>query len=145
MNSHPQGRHVTRLALLALGAVVAGGAIAEEELVTITITASRMGRAAVTTEEIGRSSITGAPKERLTLTWSVPFTDLNLSTHSGAVELEKRVNARAQAVCAELDRLFPLAPPGGPSCVRDAAAGGMVQAHKVIAAAESAQAPPASK
>lgn len=129
----------SRLGLLAMGAIVAGGAIAEDDLPTITITASRMGRSAVTTEVVGRSAGTGAPIERLTLTWSVPFTDLDLSTHSGATELQKRVNARAQAVCQELDRLFPFTDRGGASCVKDAAAGGMAQADKLIAAAERAR------
>jgi hypothetical protein len=43
---------------LAMGAIVAGVAIADEDLPTITITASRMGRSAVTTETVGRSGST---------------------------------------------------------------------------------------
>ena len=145
MKKHSDGRHSMRFTLLAMGAIVAGGAIADENLPTITITASRMGRSAVTTQTVGRSSSTGAPIERLTLTWSVPFTDLDLSTHSGATELQKRVNARAQAVCQELDRLFPLGDRGGASCVKEAAAGGLAQADKLIATAEQSRAQHSSK
>jgi UrcA family protein len=145
MKKHSDGRYSMRLGLLAIGAIVAGSAIADEDLPTITITASRMGRSAVTTEVVGRAAATGAPVERLTLTWSVPFTDLDLSTHSGATELQKRVNARAQAVCQELDRLFPFTDRGGAPCVKEAAAGGLAQADKLIAAAEHARAQHSSK
>ena len=140
MNKHPDRRYAMRLGLSAMGAILAGSAIADDDLPTITITASRMGRSAVTTEIVGRAAATGAPMERLTLTWSVPFTDLDLSTHSGATELQKRVNARAQAVCQELDRLFPFTDRGGASCVKEAATGGMAQADKLVAAAERARA-----
>lgn len=140
MKKHSDGRLAMRFAFLAIGAILAGGAIADEDLPTITITASRMGRSAVTTETVGRSGSTGAPIERLTLTWSVPFTDLDLSTHSGATELQKRVNARAKAVCQELDRLFPFTDRGGASCIKEAAAGGQAQADKLVAAAERARA-----
>ena len=145
MKKHSDGRHSMRFTLLTMGALVAGGAIADEDLPTITITASRMGRSAVTTQTVGRSSSTGAPIERLTLTWSVPFTDLDLSTHSGATELQKRVNARARAVCQELDRLFPFGDRGGASCIKEAAAGGLAQADKLIAAAEQSRAQHSSK
>ncbi len=145
MKKHSDGKRSMRFALLALGAIVTGSALADEDVPTITITASRMGRAAVSTETVGRSATTGAPIDRLTLTWSVPFTDLDLSTHSGATELQKRVNARAQAVCRELDRLFPLTDRGGASCAKEAAAGGLAQADKLIAAAERAHAQQTSK
>ncbi len=145
MKMHSDKRRSIRFALLAMGAIVTGGAMADEDVPTITITASRMGRAAVTTETVGRSPTTGAPIDRLTLTWSVPFTDLDLSTHSGATELQKRVNARAQAVCHELDRLFPFNEHGGAACVKQAAAGGLAQADKLIAAAERAHSQQSSK
>jgi len=145
MKKHSDEHHSMRFALLAVGAIIAGVVIADEDLPTITITASRMGRSAVTTDTVGRSASTGAPIERLTLTWSVPFTDLDLSTHGGATELQNRVNARAKAVCQELDRLFPFTDRGGASCIKEAAAGGQAQADKLIAAAERARAPQSSK
>ncbi len=144
-HSDGRGRYSMCLGLFAVGAIVAGGAFADEDLQTITITASRMGRSAVTKDVVGRAAATGAPIERLSLTWSVPFTDLDLSTHSGATELQERVNARAQAVCQELDRLFPFTDRGGASCVKEAAAGGLAQANKLIAAAERTRAQHSSK
>ncbi len=139
----PAGRSI-RIALLGLGALVGGGAIAADQLDEITVTAARMGIKAVTTKEVGHSQTTGAPQERITLTWSVPFTDLDLSSPSGAIELERRVNARALAVCKELDKLFPLSPPGGTACVKEAVNGAMAQAKKAIAA-EQTHATPVAK
>ncbi len=62
-----------------------------------------------------------------------------------AIELEKRINARALAVCKELDKLFPLSPPGGTECVKEAVNAAMPQAKKAIAAAEQTHATPAAK
>lgn len=132
-HARTMGTFVT-FAAVGVAALSAGGAMAAEPLEEIVVTAARMGRAAVTTETVGRSSSTGAPLERLSLTWSVAYTDLDLSQPSGVAVLDKRIQARASAVCKELDRLFPLSPRGGPACVKEAAQGAKAQAKGVIAA-----------
>ncbi len=134
-----------RFALLGLGALVGASAIAAYKIYEITVTAARLGIKAVTTKVVGHSQTTGAPQERITLTWSVPFTDLDLSSQSGATELDKRINARALAVCKELDKLFPLSPAGGTECVKEAVNAAMPQAKKAIAAAQQTHATPAAK
>lgn len=128
-----------KLSLTLLGALLAFGVVAAEEqpLEEIIVTATKMGREAVTKEVVGSSPTTQAPIERLTLAWTVAYIDLDLSRHSGAVELEKRIHARAKAVCDELDRLYPQAPHGGAACVEKAAASAMVQGQKLIDAAEN--------
>ncbi len=133
-----------RIPFLAAGMLAASGAVLAQDLGEITVTGTRMSREAVTKNVVGRSSSTGAPIEHLTLTWSVPYSDLDLSKHSAAVEFEKRVHARAKAVCHELDRLFPLRPSEGPPCVKTAVDEAMVQAQKVIASAEKMPATPAA-
>ncbi len=130
--------------MVVLGVLATGGAVVAETLEEITVTATRMGREAVTKKVVGRSPSTGAPIEHLTLTWSVGYSDLDLSKRHGAIELDRRVHARAKAVCAELDRLFPLTPPDGASCAKDAEAPALDQAHKLIAAAEAAHPMPAT-
>jgi hypothetical protein len=55
-----------------------------DQLGEITVTAARMGRKAVKTEVVSHSYRTGAPLDRVTLAWSVPFTDLDLSRQSDA-------------------------------------------------------------
>ena len=97
MKFHRATGRPKRLALLDFGALVAGGPIAADQLGEITVTAARMGRKAVNTEVEGHSYATGAPLDRVTLAWSVPFSNLDLSKHSGATELDKRIHARALA------------------------------------------------
>ncbi len=136
MKIHESRYQRTRAWLMLLGSLVASSGLLAQDLAEITVTSTRMGRAAVTTKVIGRAPATGAPIEHLTLTWSLAYSDLDLSQPSAAVVLEKRIHSRAESVCHELDRLFPLSPPGGASCVKTAADAAMLQAQKVIASAE---------
>ena len=136
-------RHLQPVWMLAV--LFAGGAVAADELEEITVTATRMGHEAIKKEVVGRSSSTGAPIEHLTLTWSVGYSDLDLSAHSGATTLEQRIHARAKAVCHELDRLLPLVEGDHASCVNGAVDGAMAQAHRVIRAAEAKRAASAPK
>lgn len=118
-----------KFALLTLGAVVAGGVFAAEQAGQLVVEATRQ------TKVVGRS-YTGNPIEVVSLTRRVAYSDLDLSTQSGASELEKRVNETAQAACKQLDTLYPLTTPSGPSCVKDAVDGAMVQAHAAVSAAK---------
>lgn len=122
-----------------LGILVAGNELVAQDLAEITVTSTRMGHAAVTKKVAGHAPTTGAPIEHLTLTWSVAYSDLDLRQPGTAGELEKRIHSRAQAVCRELDRLFPLSPPGGASCAKAAADAAMLQAQKLIASAARAR------
>jgi UrcA family protein len=126
-------KFVTRkFALLTLAAAITGSAMAEEALTEVTVVARRD----VNVEVVGRGS-NGAPVELITLTRRISYADLDLSTHTGAVDLEKRVTETAQAACKELNKHYPLTVPAeNPSCVKQAADGGMAQAHAAIAAAE---------
>ncbi len=127
-------RHLHPILILAV--MFAGAAVAADEIEEITVTATRMGHEAIKRTVVGRSS-SGAPIEHLTLTWSVGYADLDLSTHGGAAVLEERIHARARAVCHELDRLMPLVKGDRVSCTKGAVDGAMGQAHQAIAAAEA--------
>ena len=119
-----------QVALVAAGVVVASGPALAQETAQVTIQAER------TAKVVGRS-YTGVPIELVTLTRRVSYADLDLSTHTGATELEKRVSDTAKDACKQLDTLYPLtASAGGPSCVKKATDDAMVQAHAAIAAAE---------
>ena len=76
--------------------------MAADSLQEITVEGSRMSR-----EVVGRSATTGAPIEQITLTRHASYANIDLSTHSGAVELQSRVKLTATAACEELDKLFP--------------------------------------
>jgi UrcA family protein len=128
MKRHPSASRTIKFALLTLGAIAAGGVFAAEEVGKVTVEAKRE------TQVVGRS-YTGAPIELVTLTRRVSYADLDLTTQSGAAELEKRVNETAQAACKQLDDLYPLTAPGGQSCVKGAVEDAMEQARAAIAAA----------
>jgi UrcA family protein len=83
---------------------------------------------ATTTEKNGR--------ELYSLVYRVNYADLNLATHSGAVELEKRVKDSATKACAQLRKLYPLSEDTNPPCVDKATKNAMTQANQAIAAAE---------
>lgn len=75
-------------------------------------------------------------QELYSLVYKVNYSDLNLATHSGAVELEKRVKESAVRACAQLQKLYPLSGETNPPCVDAATKHAMVQANQAIVAAE---------
>jgi UrcA family protein len=75
-------------------------------------------------------------RELYSLVYKVDYGDLNLATHSGAVELEKRVKDSATKACAQLRKLYPLSEDTNPPCVDAATKNAMTQANQAIVAAE---------
>ncbi len=73
--------------------------------------------------------------------YKVKYADLDLSTHSGAVELQKRIKASATEACQQLAVLYPNSTEGvgKESCVESAVSKAMVDANKAIAAAEKSK------
>jgi UrcA family protein len=122
-------------ALWLLASSVACTAIAADQIAELTVEGSRM-----TQEVVGRSSSTGAPIEEVTLRRHVPYADLDLSTHSGVTELQKRIDATAQETCRELDKMFPLSQNNDStrSCVSKAVKSARPQAQEAIDSAEKA-------
>ena len=78
--------------------------------------------------------VKGAPA--LSIVYKVSYTDLNLATHSGAVELEKRIRDSANKACMQLHKLYPSSVDTDPPCAQEATKNAMAQANKAIAAAE---------
>ena len=79
----------------------------------------------------------GKSREKLSIVYKVDSSDLNLATHSGAVELQNRIKESAKNACQELATLFPGTIEGETPCVQGAVKSAMVQANKLIAAAEA--------
>ena len=75
----------------------------------------------------------------ISVKYSVNYSDLDLSTHSGAVALEQRITAAAKKGCAAIDRAYPLATAAASDrpCVKSAVDSAMGPAHDAIAAAEA--------
>lgn len=91
----------------------------------------------VSTKIAGRSS-SGVPVVEYSISYGVSLAGLNLATHSGAVEAERRVNAAATAACKEIGRQYPLMnATAGEDCAKTAADKAMVRVREMVASAES--------
>jgi UrcA family protein len=87
---------------------------------------------------VGRSD-TGIPIVQYSFERAVSYTNLDLSTSSGATELKKRVRETAREACEEVQAADPLdaSDDDDRTCVREATAGAMKQVTAAIAAANS--------
>ena len=116
---------------LALAAV-SGAAMAQEQAQSSQIIIQGQPVQATT---VGRS-YTGIPIVDYSFQRAVSYANLDLSTSSGAAELQKRVRETAKEACETLSAADPLdAPDDDGTCVRDATAGAMKQVTAAIAAA----------
>ena len=80
--------------------------------------------------------ITGGGKIiELTLSYPVSFADLDITSISGAAELQKRVKDAARAACEEIGSKYPNATPSDAVCAQKAGAKAMGDVRKLVAAA----------
>jgi len=109
-----------------------------EQLPQVTIMAPRSA-------PTGDRSTIGAPIELGQLTYRVGYSDIDVSTYSGAQTLKNRVYYAALDACHKLDRMSPIVAMEGPpteqsDCFRDALNSGIAQANQAIALAEQERA-----
>ena len=133
MNTRTRLGRITILGLIGGGLALAAGVAGSQTLKEISVEAGRATKAVV-----GHTS-SGIPIEEVTLTRHVFYGDLDLRTHSGVVELERRVHETAQAACKQLDELYPLTTSERPACTRQAVKGAMDQVHELVSAAEKGE------
>jgi UrcA family protein len=103
MRTRSSARTATRGVLLAAALALTCGAVSAQpaqELQDITVTSARV-------VIVGRSQI-GGPEQEVRLSRAVNTADLDLATPAGMAELEKRVEQMSEALCKELDALYPL-------------------------------------
>lgn len=93
-----------------------------------------MSEVIVEAPHVESTMVKGAPV--LSIVYKVGYSDLNLATHSGATELQKRIKDSATKACAQLAKLYPTTVESDPPCVQSAVKNAMAQADKAIAAAE---------
>lgn len=120
------------IAAFALGMVVSE--VGAQTLEEVKVEAFR----SVGTKGAGRS-ISGVPILDLSLSYGVSLAGLDLSTSSGALEAEGRVNRAAEAACKEIGRQYPDATPDQKVCARTASEKALVTLHELVAAAEKAR------
>jgi UrcA family protein len=124
--------HIKGLALAA--AVCAFGTIgAAQDLNEVTVQATRI----ISTKNVGRDATTGAPILDVSLSYGIKTADLDLASHYGPIQLEKRVRDTALAACQELGRKYPDSTPSDNECAKAAADKAMVRANEMVAAAKA--------
>jgi UrcA family protein len=97
--------------------------------------AQQVPEVVVEAPHVETTTVKGAPA--LSIVYKVNYADLNIGTHSGAVELQKRIKDSATQACAQLKKLYPSSVDTDPPCVQTAIKNAMAQANKAIAAAEN--------
>jgi UrcA family protein len=120
-----------KLAVAAAASLMVGGLVLAQSTEEVTVTAS-----AVAEKSAGRTA-TGAHIVDMSVSYAVGYAGLDLASHAGAMELEKRINDASRMACKEIGRHRPLAQltPDEDGCAKAAAAKAMVRAHELIAEA----------
>lgn len=96
----------------------------------VTVQGTRM----LNTKTVGITT-SGVPIVDVSLSYGVSTAGLDLASHVGAIELEKRVHDAAMAACKEISKQYPDATPSDADCAKVAADKAMVSAHELEAAA----------
>jgi UrcA family protein len=112
------------LALLGAGLAISAGTAVAEPLEVVTVEAAR-----ATT--VGQT-MHGVPIDEVTIRSRVSYADLDLTTASGALELENRIRSTADSSCKKLDVKFPAEGSSDTACIKNAVDAAMVEARKVI-------------
>jgi len=114
------------------GSLWLGGVAVAQGTEEITVTA-----ASVVQKDAGGAP-GGARLLDMSLSYGVSFKGLDLASHAGAAELEKRVKDAARDACKEISHQRPLAEftTDERTCAKAAADKAMVRVNELIAAAE---------
>jgi UrcA family protein len=73
--------------------------------------------------------------QQVTLSYTVTYGDLDLRQTTGVRELENRIGAAANEICAQLEELYPVGEPTKEVCARRAIDRAMADAKPAIDAA----------
>jgi len=122
-----------RVAVGAIASALLGGIAVAQNVEEVTVQGSRI----VTTKVVGRTS-SGVPIKDVTLSYGVSIAGLDLASHAGFMEAEKRVNDMAEAACKDLVQRYPTGTPSEAECTKAAADKAMVKVNELAAAASKA-------
>jgi UrcA family protein len=111
---------------------MAGSAAFAQQVEGVTVVAARTVK-----EQIGRAPNL-APINAISLSYSVSFADLDLSTSAGAAALDQRVKDAAMAACKEITKLYPQARPDDAACAKAAVGEAAAKVHDAVGAAGKA-------
>ena len=75
-------------------------------------------------------------KSAPSLAYGVSYAGLDLVSHDGVMQLERRVNAAARQACKELSRLYPhIGAPSDAECAKTTADKAMIKVNELAASA----------
>ena len=123
-------RILIRVAIGLLAATSVSTLVIAEDMGEVTVQASRV----VNKETVGRTA-SGVPIVDISLSYGVSAKGLDLASHAGAMELQKRVSDAARAACKELGRQYPDSLPSDADCTKAATDKAMVKVNEMLAAA----------
>jgi len=122
-------RIVIRAVIGLLAVTAVSTVVVAEDMGEVTVQASR-----VVKQTVGKTA-SGVPIVDIALSYGVSAKDLDLASHAGAMELQKRVADAARAACKELGRQYPDSLPGDADCTKAATDKAMVKVNEMLAAA----------
>ena len=126
MNTNLKALTVAAIAYALIGSIVMA-----QNVEGVTVQAKRI----LNTKTIDRSA-SGVPLIDISLSYGVSMAGLDLASHAGAMELEKRVHNAGIAACQEISRQYPEAIPSQSECAKSATDKAMVRVHELEAAAD---------
>jgi UrcA family protein len=132
----PLGRIIMKvgtlhIALATIGALVVSGSGLAQQTPEVIVETPRV-------QKTTQAGPMGRPMPALSIVYRVSYADLDIGTHSGAVELEKRIRDSATKACEQLAKLYPETTEPAAGCVQSAVKNAMARANKAVAAAEKA-------
>jgi UrcA family protein len=116
-------RYVAVIAGMVAAASVSGTASAQN-VPEITVLGTRI----VTTKIVGPSS-SAVPVTDVSISYGVSTAGLDLTSHAGVMELEKRVKDVAESACKELSTRYPTGTPNEMECAKAAVAKTMAKVN----------------
>ena len=122
-----------KVAVGAIASALLGGIAVAQNVEEVTVQGSRV----VTTKVVGRTS-PGVPIKDVMISYGVSIAGLDLASHAGFMEAEKRVNDVAEAACKDLVQRYPTGTPSEAECTKAAADKAMVKVNELAAAASKA-------
>jgi len=84
----------------------------------------------------GRTS-SGIPIKDISMSYGVSYAGLDLVSHAGVLELQKRVTDAALAACKEIGRQYPESTPSEADCAKAATDKALAKVNELAAAAAS--------
>ncbi len=119
--------------LILVACVCLCGIVAAQNLQEVTVQGTRI----LNTKTVDHNASTGSPILDVSVSYGVRVADLDLTSHYGPIQLEKRVRDAALAACKEIGRQYPDATPSEELCAKAAADKAMVTVHDLIAVAKA--------